>query len=85
MRKTFKQILQERSDLDLSNSTFNTLIEIMKFVRSQTLIEVANKAEADVNWLDENLINIDSSDYEVYILKESILQLDKNSIEIYEI
>lgn len=82
MRKTFEQILQERRDLDLSSSAFDELIEIMKFVRAFTLIEVANKAEADVNWLDENLINIDSSDYEVYILKESILQLDKNSIEI---
>lgn len=63
-------------------------IELMKQVRLATLEECANKADADVYFighlaeLEGGDKFIEGEDYEVYVLKHSILDLDKNSIEI---
>ena len=58
------------------------ILELLKLVRNQTLIEAANKADADyfIIRLKENTKLEDN--IEVYVLKESILELDKNSIEL---
>ena len=56
-----------------------TVLNLCLQIRESSLIEAANKADADYNFegnRDEN------STIEVYVLKESILQLDKNSIEL---
>ena len=59
------------------------VIKLMKLVRTQTLIEAANKSDADINIL-HNLqnYNVNLEGIKVYVLKKSILQLDKNSIEL---
>lgn len=73
MRKTFEQILQERPDLDLSGSAFDELSDLFQQVRIATIKECANVATTK---LTSTSIVAD---------KNIILQLDKNSIEIYEI
>lgn len=63
-------------------------LELMKQVRLATLEECANKADADVYFighlaeLEGGDKFIEGEDYEVYVLKHSILDLDKNSIEV---
>ena len=39
MRKTFRQILQERRDLDLSSSAFDELIYLFQQIRETTIKE----------------------------------------------
>ncbi len=73
MRKTFEQILQERPDLDLSGSAFDELSDLFQQIRIATIKECANVATTK---LTSTSIVAD---------KDIILQLDKNSIEIYEI
>ena len=77
MRKIFRQILQERSDLDLSSSTFDELIEIMQQIRKSTIKECLKEGYCLYyeHKLDANpsYLNID---------KESLEKLNKNSIEI---
>ena len=73
MRKTFEQILQERPDLDLSGSAFDELSDLFQQIRIATIKECANVATTK---LTSTSIVAD---------KHIILQLDKNSIEIYEI
>ena len=66
------------------NIHFEKVLELMKLVRTQTLIEAANKADVDWNY-NSKIYNNDETGYtdiEVYVLKESILHLDKNSIEL---
>ena len=86
MKQTFEELLEnhfEKRDSNYLNINKEDVLELMKLIRLKTIIECSNTAEADVNWLEENLINLEAGqDYEVYVLKESILQLDKNSIEI---
>ena len=64
-----------------------TVLNLCLQIRESSLIEAANKADADYyifgNSDDEKRIeSYDLSNVECYVLKESILQLDKNSIEI---
>ena len=73
MRKTFEQILQKRPDLDLSGSAFDELSDLFQQIRIATIKECANVATTK---LTSTSIVAD---------KDIILQLDKNSIEIYEI
>ena len=73
MRKTFEKLLQERSDLNLSSSVFDELIDLFQQVRIATIKECANVATTK---LTSTSIVVD---------KDIILQLNKNSIEIYEI
>lgn len=56
-------------------------LELMKQVRLATLEECANKADADFEIMGLNKNDINAT-VEVYVLKHSILDLDKNSIEI---
>jgi len=78
MRKSFEELIT------------NTLIskkeaiELMELIRLKTIKECADKAEADWNY--NKIINNNDetgfTDIECYVLRESILQLDKDSIEI---
>jgi hypothetical protein len=43
MRKTFEQILKERSDLDLSSSAFDELIDLFQQIREATIKECIEK------------------------------------------
>ncbi len=61
-----------------------TVLNLCLQIRESSLKEAADNADADYNIINadirnENYIN---GDIEVYVLKESILQLDKNSIEL---
>lgn len=71
MRKTFEQILEERSDLDLSSSAFDELIEIMQYIRENTIKECQTLSKLKYYARETG-----------YLDKDIILQLDKNSIEI---
>ncbi len=77
MRKTFRQILQERSDLDLSSSAFDELINLFQQIREATIKECIKKGYGLYyeNAFDKNptYINIE---------EKSLEKLDKNSIEI---
>lgn len=73
MRKTFEKLLQKRSDLNLSSSVFDELIDLFQQVRIATIKECVNVATTK---LTSTSIVAD---------KNIILQLDKNSIKIYEI
>ena len=86
MVKTLEQLIDEHFEDKFSNYPnihFEKVLDLMKLVRTQTLIEAADKADADVNIFKSSFYNLqEGEDYEVYVLKESILQLDKNSIKI---
>lgn len=85
--KIFKELIDEHFEDRFSNYPnihFEKVLELMKLVRSQTLIEVADKADADFNIINSNIKDeyFREEQIEVYVLKESILGLDKNSIQI---
>ena len=76
MRKTFEQILKERSDLDLSGSAFDELIDLFQQIREATIKECIEKGYG--------LYFEDEFDYNpsiVNINKESLEKLDKESIK----
>lgn len=76
MRKTFEQILKERSDLDLSSSAFDELIDLFQQIREATIKECIEKGYG--------LYFEDEFDYNpsiVNINKESLEKLDKESIK----
>ena len=79
MRKTFRQILQERSDLDLSSSAFDELIDLFQQIREATIKECIEKGYGlhYESAFDKNPTYVDVED-------KSLEKLDKNSIEIYE-
>ena len=60
MRKTFKQILQERRDLDLSGSAFDELIDLFQQIRSSTIKECSQiyNFYTTSSLLDKNSIEI---------------------------
>lgn len=62
MRKTFEQILKERSDLDLSGSAFDELIDLFQQIRSSTIKECTKVTGVDstqlTSTLDKNSIEI---------------------------
>ena len=72
----------------MRNDCYNDTLNLLKQVRLATLEECANKADADVYFighlaeLEGGDKFIEGEDYEVYVLKHSVLDLDKNSIEI---
>jgi len=87
MVKTFEELIEEKfkneQNYSLTSGDLYDIktfcLELLKLVRSQTLIEASNKADADYIFIKD----VDGADdIEVYVLKESILGLDKNSIEI---
>lgn len=71
MRKTFRQILQKRSDLDLSSSAFDELIDLFQQIKESTIKECQTLSKLKYLAGETG-----------YLSKESVLQLDKNSIEI---
>lgn len=79
MRKTFEQILKERSDLDLSSSAFDELIDLFQQIREATIKECIEKGYGlhYESAFDKNPTYVDVED-------KSLEKLDKNSIEIYE-
>lgn len=78
MRKTFRQILQERRDLDLSSSAFDELIYLFQQIRETTIKECIEKG---YGLYYENAF--DKNPTYVNIEEKSLEKLDKNSIEIY--
>ena len=84
--KTLEEIVDEVSENFMYSLSFKPklfALEVAKEIRKLTLEEAANKADAAVNIFKSSFYNLEEGeDYEVYVLKESILQLDKNSIEI---
>ena len=96
--KTFEEILNEEFNKEEnlylhsgeSDDIKDFCIKLMKLVRSQTLIEAAEKADVDWNISDERAARYHIQDggyfrdldIDCYVLTESILGLDKNSIEI---
>lgn len=87
--KNYDEDFYKKNNYYLSQTEPETFaLELMKQVRLSTLEECANKADADAYFIG-NLAEleggdkfIEGEDYEVYVLKHSILDLDKNSIEI---
>ena len=77
MRKTFRQILQERRDLDLSSSAFDELIYLFQQIRETTIKECIKKG---YGLYYENAF--DKNPTYVNIEEKSLEKLDKNSIEI---
>mgnify|MGYP003537750616 CR=1 len=59
------------------------VLDLLKQVRQATLQEAANKADADFEIMGLNKNDINAT-VEVYVLKHSILDLDKDSIEVDE-
>lgn len=85
--KTLEEIVDEVSENFMYSLSFKPklfALEVAKEIRKLTLEEAANKAEADYNIVcaDDRVEYTINGEVEVYVLKESILQLDKNSIEI---
>ena len=66
----------------------NTVVNLMKLVREKTLQECANNNDVDVQWMgwlaDQHFLKpfVFGEDYEAYVINSSILNLDKDSIEI---
>lgn len=92
MRKTFEDLIGQCAYSHDCGSfievvTKQECLQLMKQVREATLKEAANNADADYNIIPQNTGcsmtgEKDKDIIEVYVLKESILQLDKDSIEI---
>ena len=59
------------------------VLDLLKQVRQATLQEAADKADADFEIMGLNKNDINAT-VEVYVLKHSILDLDKDSIEVNE-
>ena len=78
MRKTFEKLLQERSDLNLSSSVFDELIDLFQQIREATIKECIEKGYGlhYESAFDKNPTYVDVED-------KSLEKLDKNSIEIY--
>jgi hypothetical protein len=58
---------------------YSDVLKLLKLCRLNTIIECADIADADYIYHGDLELN---GTVEVYVLKESILQLDKNSIEL---
>jgi hypothetical protein len=88
MKKTFKELVNEKFPYIFENVNEKDVIELMQQVRITTLQEAADNNDVDVQWmgwLAEKHIEkpfIPGEDYEVYVINSSILDLDKNSIEV---
>lgn len=80
--KNYDEDFYKKNNYYLSQTEPETFaLELMKQVRLATLEECANKADADFNIIKVNDNSLENN-IEVYVLKHSILDLDKNSIEI---
>jgi len=80
--KNYDEDFYKKNNYYLSQTEPETFaLELMKQVRLSTLEECANKADTDFNIIKVNDNSLENN-IEVYVLKHSILDLDKNSIEI---
>ena len=84
---TFEELVEPFSN-NADSEWFETIqtedvIKLLKQVRQATLQEAANKANADFEIMGLNKNDINAT-VEVYVLKHSILDLDKDSIEVDE-
>ena len=84
---TFEELIKNYEtnpnyQLDLiKNDCYNDTLNLLKQVREATLQEAADKADADFKIMGLNKNDINAT-VEVYVLKHSILDLDKDSIEV---
>lgn len=60
------------------------VLDLLKQVRQATLQEAADKADADYTLIGLGEVSTFEDNLEVYVLKSSILDLDKDSIEVDE-
>ena len=60
------------------------VIKLLEQVRQATLQEAADKADADYTLIGLGEVSTFEDNLEVYVLKSSILDLDKDSIEVDE-
>ena len=82
--KNYDEDFYKKNNYYLSQTEPETFaLELMKQVRLSTLEECANKADTDFNIIKVNDNSLENN-IEVYVLKHSILDLDKNSIEVNE-
>ena len=85
---TFEELVEPFSNNEDSEwfETMQTedVIKLLKQVRQATLEECANKADADYTLIGLGEISTFEDNLEVYVLKSSILDLDKDSIEVDE-
>lgn len=80
--KNYDEDFYKKNNYYLSQTEPETFaLELMKQVRLSTLEECANKADTDFNIIKVNDNSLENN-IEVYVLKHSILDLDKNSIEV---
>ena len=88
MKKTFEELLEK--EYYYINDGLGKVVDVedcldlMKLIRQKTIEECANCAEADYNIINtsERAELFRKDVIEVYVLKQSILQLDLNSVEI---
>ena len=87
MRKTFEELINPMLD-GLGRIQKEDVINLMQQVRIATLQECADNNDVDVQWMgwlaEQHMDKpfIPGEDYEVYVINSSILDLDKNSIEV---
>ncbi len=85
---TFEELVEPFSN-DGDNEWFETMqtedvIKLLKQVRQATLQEAAEKADANYTLIGLGEVSTFEDNLEVYVLKSSILDLDKDSIEVDE-
>ena len=88
MKKTFEELLEK--EYYYINDGLGKVVDIedcldlMKLIRQKTIEECSNKTKADYDIINtsERAELFRENNIECYVLKESILQLDLNSIEI---
>lgn len=84
---TFEELIKNYEtnpnyQLDLiKNDCYNDTLDLLQQVRQATLQEAANKSKADCTILAGDC---DKEFIRTYVLKHSILDLDKDSIEVDE-
>ena len=85
MKKTFKELVAELHKSPLRGYDFcitdEEIIKLLQLVKEKTLEEAANNAEASCTIINDAW-DIKPDDIEVYVINSSILNLDKNSIEL---
>lgn len=90
MKKTFEELVELKHNNIVGETSYYTpflddvqIVELMQQVRVATLQECADNNETDITWLRQDLMELKpGEDYEVYVINSSILDLDKDSIEL---
>ena len=85
MTVTFDELLfiTDEGESKFPKEIRSDLINLLVLVRRKTLEEVAIKAKADVNIFKSSFYEFEKGeDYETYIIKDSILNLNENTVDI---